>query len=270
MGAWGAHHARRTGLPQVRVSNLRELLCYVPRAMRGILALVLLVSGCENSKKAAIEEAQKQQEAEASKRGAVTAAKKITPPVAGEAKLPCDQVVHLEKYQAALEEKEPLSIKDVTAKKGDITSDCNLVRGGKKLTDAEQKKLLKDTGRLGILSGDVVCNFKLICSKFDDLERFKKRCAAAKERADESMGTFACVQVVPTGVHDVEVFKFFDEDTKCNIEVRGGPSNTDNNVIRTCAKVARDTIGPDQIKPGAPKLTPADAGSGSDSAGSGS
>lgn len=237
------------------------------RAMRGILALVLLATGCENSKQAAIEEVQKQQEAEASKRGAVTAAKKITPPVAGEAKLPCEQVINLEKYQTALEEKEPLAIKDVTPKKGDVTADCNLVRGGKKLTDAEQKKLLKDTGRLGILSGDVVCNLKLICSKFDDLERFKKRCALAKERNDESMGTYACVQVVPTGVHDVEVYKFFDEDTKCNLEVRGGPSNTDNNVIRTCAKIARDTIGPDQIvvKPGGGGDAPAGSGSGSGS-----
>jgi hypothetical protein len=235
--------------------------------MRAILAVLLIVTGCESGKQAAIEAAQKEQEAANAKRGEVTAAKKITPPVAGEAKLPCDQVINLEKFQTELAEKEPLSIKDGTPKKGDIAADCSLVRGGKKLTEAEQKKLLKDKGRLGILSGDVVCNIKLFCYTFEDPDRFKKRCAAMKERGDESMGSFACVQVVPTGVFDVEVYKFFDEDTKCVFEVRGGPSNTENDVIRNCSKIARDTIGPAQIAvtPGGAAATGSAAGSGSGS-----
>lgn len=222
-------------------------------AMRGIIASVLLIVACESSQKAAIDEARKAQEAEAAKKGTVTAAKKMTPPVAGEAKLPCDQVINLQEFQTKLEEKEPLTIRDATPKKGDIAASCDLVRGGKKLTDAEQQKLLKDKGRLGVIAGDVVCNVRALCYTFEDPERFRKRCAMMKERPDETMGTFACVQVVPQGVDDVEVFKFLDEDTKCVIEVRGGPSNVDNNLIRTCAKIARDTIGPAQIavKPGA-------------------
>ena len=32
------------------------------------------------------------------------------------------------------------------------------------------------------------------------------------------------------------------------LQVRGGPSLTDNELIQSCAKVARDAIGPAQIK----------------------
>ena len=61
------------------------------------------------------------------------------------------------------------------------------------------------------------------------------------------MGGYACVRVVPTGEADVKLYQFFDEDTKCVIQVRGGASQTDNGTILTCAKTARDKIGPDQI-----------------------
>ena len=234
--------------------------------MRPTLALVLLVVGCESGSKAAIQEAQKQAEAEQKLKGPVEPPKKMIPPVPGEAKLPCTQLINIAAFQSGLEEKEPLSVKDTTQPKGDVAASCDVVRGGKKLSEAEQQKLLKETGRLGILSGDVVCNIRLLCYTFESTERVKERCARMKENDNDTMGSYACVQIVPTGVHDVEVFKFFDEDTKCVFEVRGGPSNTDNNVIRSCAKIARDTIGPDQIKPGAaPATPPADSGSGSGS-----
>ena len=44
------------------------------------------------------------------------------------------------------------------------------------------------------------------------------------------------------------MFRFFDADTKCTFEVRGGASNQDNDITRNCAKTARDTIGPDKLK----------------------
>ena len=78
------------------------------------------------------------------------------------------------------------------------------------------------------------------------------------------MGSYACVQIVAQGADDVQVFRFFDDDTKCILRVGGGPSNVDNEQIKTCAKVARDTIGPAQIViTAAPAAPPAPAGSGS-------
>ena len=52
------------------------------------------------------------------------------------------------------------------------------------------------------------------------------------------------------GVDDVKGFRMFDDDTKCVLQVRGGPSNVDNDLIGKCAKYAHDLIGPDQIKTG--------------------
>jgi hypothetical protein len=68
--------------------------------------------------------------------------------------------------------------------------------------------------------------------------------------------------IVAQGADDVKRFRFFDDDTKCIIQVRGGPSNVDNDLIGKCAKAAHDLIGPDHIKvgaaPAAPSDTPAD------------
>jgi hypothetical protein len=61
------------------------------------------------------------------------------------------------------------------------------------------------------------------------------------------MGSFACVKIVAQGSADVKSFRFLDAETRCVIEVRGGPSMTDNDFIARCAKAARDLIGPAQI-----------------------
>jgi hypothetical protein len=64
--------------------------------------------------------------------------------------------------------------------------------------------------------------------------------------------------IVAQGADDVKRFRFFDDDTKCIIQVRGGPSNVDNDLIGKCAKAAHDLIGPDQIKVGAAPVAPTD------------
>ena len=66
--------------------------------------------------------------------------------------------------------------------------------------------------------------------------------------ADHSLGTFACLKVNAVGSDDVNVYRLLDEDTKCILEVRGGPSMVDNAVIAECAKAARDNIGLANIK----------------------
>ena len=87
------------------------------------------------------------------------------------------------------------------------------------------------------------------------------------ENDDETLGFYSCVLVVAQGEDDVKRFRFFDADTKCIFQVRGGPSNVDNDLIGKCAKTAYALIGPDQIKPGAPAATAPAEGS---AAGSGS
>jgi hypothetical protein len=218
------------------------------------LAVVVGLGACEKGEKAGREAAKEEDEAEQrAKAVAHEPAKVMRPPVAGQAKIPCSQLIDPAAFQQALGEKEPLTVKE----KGDPnpTSSCGLFRGGKRPGEAEQKEILKREGRLGVLPGDELCHVSAYCSTIETQERFKQRCT---DRADESMGSYACVQIIAQGADDVPLFKFFDADTKCLIHVGGGPSNVNGEMIRTCAKIARDTIGPAQIAVnGAPAPAPA-------------
>lgn len=197
-------------------------------------------SGLEAAKKAEQEELAKSQQ-----KGEV--AKKLTPPVAGRAHLSCDQVIDAAAFTTALGEKEPLTARDDTKTDGDAAAVCSLIRGGKKLSPAEQDALLKKQPRLGVLPGDPLCQVSLYCWTFEDDEHLRKKCEADKNKNDDSMGTYACVQVVATGQDDVNLYRFVDADTKCLIKVGPGGSNIDNEQIRKCAQTARDTIGLAQI-----------------------
>lgn len=188
--------------------------------------------------------------------------KTLKPPVSGDTKLDCAKLLDPAAFTTALGEKEPLTVADVGKNDKEAAAVCNLVRGGKQLTAAEQAALTKKEGKLGVLPGDPLCQVRLLCSTIEDADKYRKKCeqTAASDakrssmgpfagvKGDETMGTFACVQIVPTGAFDAQVFRFFDADTKCIFEVRGGASNQDNDITRNCAKTARDTIGPDKLK----------------------
>jgi hypothetical protein len=210
--------------------------------------LVLGLWSCGNSENAGAEEARRQAELEQkSKEAHGASAKRIATPVPGQAHVPCAQLIDLAAFQTALGEKEALMLKDVT-KSVDAAASCSVIRGGKRPTEAEQQAMLKKASRLGVLPGDELCNITAFCWSIEDPERFKATCKDRKDKDDDSMGSYACVHITPTGVNDVKMFQFFDEDTRCILQVRGGPSNVDNDIIQSCAKTARDTIGPAQIK----------------------
>jgi hypothetical protein len=147
-------------------------------------------------------------------------------------------------------ETEPLTVKDKQKDEPEAAASCALIRGGARPSATEQAALLKKNGRLGVIPGDPVCIVTAYCWTIEEPERFKKKCAQKKDADDESMGSYACRQLVMVGAFDVFVYSFFDADTKCIIKAQGGPSNTDNEVIRKCAIAARDGIGPAQIAVG--------------------
>ena len=218
--------------------------------MRWTVAIVLATFACGKGENAGMEEAKKQAEAEQKDKEAHgEVAKKITPPVPGMTKLPCSQVIDAAKFQEALGEMQPLTVVDAKAEKADpdAAASCQLMRGGKRPSDAEQKALIKQNGRLGVMAGDEICTISMYCWTIEDADRFKKRCADKKLKDDDSLGFYSCVQVVPLGEDDVNNYKFYDDDTKCVIGARGGPSNVDNALIGKCAKAAHDLIGPAQI-----------------------
>ena len=225
------------------------------RAQLSVLLIASAVStltACSSSEGAGAEAARQEAEAEAKKKAAQpSTAKKVSPPVAGRANLSCDQLIDLPGFTAALGEKEPLTVKDVTKSQAEATASCSLVRGGKRPTTAEQERMLKKSRRLGVLPGDELCGVTAYCWTVEDDERFKRRCKELGFQDDESLGFYACLQVVAQGADDVYSFRILDSDTKCVLQVRGGPSLIDNEVISTCAKAAADLVGPTQITPGA-------------------
>lgn len=228
------------------------------------LGLFACSKGANEGAEAAKQQAEKEQK---EKEAAGGVAKKITPPVAGRAKLDCANVIRADLFQQVLGEVEPVTVKP-SGSEPDAAASCSILRGGKRLSDAEQKAKLKKEGRLGVLAGDEICNVSTFCWTIEDPDRFKQKCHDLKEVDDDSLGFYSCVLVVAQGEDDVKRFRFFDSDTKCIFQVRGGPSNVDNDLIGKCAKTAYALIGPDQIKPGAPPATAPAEGSaaGSDSA----
>lgn len=227
--------------------------------MRGLFIVVAIgFVACGKGAKEGAEEARREAERiQKAKESSGGVARTIRPPVPGTAKIPCTQLLDVEKLGRAIGEHEPVTMKDLSKAEIDAAASCSIHRGGKRLSAKEQEALLKKQGRLGVLAGDELCNVTAYCSTIEEAEKFKEKCKVRKDKDDDSMGTYACVQVVAQGVDDVFVYRFFDEDTKCILQVRGGPSNVDNDVIRSCAKTARDMIGPAQIA-----VTPGDPGSG--------
>jgi hypothetical protein len=217
--------------------------------MRATISLLVFGLGaCGNGENAGVEEAKRQAEQEQkAKEAHAPPAKRLATPVPGQTRVPCTQLIDLAAFQTALGEKDPLALKDVT-KTVEAAASCSLIRGGKRPNEAAQQAMLKKVSRLGVLPGDELCNVTAFCWTIEDAERFKASCKQRKDSDDESLGSYACVHISAVGVNDVQSFQFFDEDTKCILQVRGGPSNVNNDIIRSCAKAARDTIGPEQIK----------------------
>jgi len=177
--------------------------------------------------------------------------------VPGEQHIPCEQLIDPTLFQTALGETEVLTVKDMTKQDAEAAASCSIVKGGVMLTAKEQEALAKKTNRrMGVLPGDDICNITAYCWTVENEENFKTRCKQKGHRDDMSMGNYACVQVVQQGADDVHVYRFFDADTKCILQARGGPSNVDNQKILACANTARDSIGPDRIKVDAVMPTP--------------
>jgi hypothetical protein len=223
--------------------------------MRNAIAMVagaaLALCACGKGENAGAEEAKRQADLEQKHKVETSGvAKKLTPPVPGQTTLPCSQVIDGPKFAQVLGETEPITVVDTKpeAHDKDAAASCSLMRGGKHASDSAQKSMIKQNGKLGVLPGDEICTVQLYCWTIEDADHVHKKCEADKQaKTDDSLGFDACVRINPQGVDDVKYFRFYDDDTKCLIGVRGGPSNVDNDLIGKCAKAAHDLIGPAQI-----------------------
>ena len=83
--------------------------------------------------------------------------KKIDPPVPGRQKLDCKALIDPTQFTQLLGETEPVSVVD-SKTEADAAAACSIIRGGKRLTEAQQKALLQSKGRPGAVTGDELGN----------------------------------------------------------------------------------------------------------------
>jgi len=227
------------------------------RTLAVVSLLLLSAAACGNAAEEGAKEAKREADLERAKQvSTIKASDRIKPPVAQGTRLRCDQLMDPPAYTEALGELDPLTVRDSTGTMIDSTASCSLIRGGARPDAKAQAALIKKNGRLGVIPGDELCNVTLYCWIVEDEAKFKSRCVPSasepKSPDADSTGGFACKDTRPQGEFDIDSFKFYDTDTKCVIGVRGGPSFTDNEKIAACARVARNTIGADNIKADSP------------------
>lgn len=218
-------------------------------AHRALPLMFFALTAC-NAEEKGRAAAQAQLEAARAARAQTAPIETIHPPVRGGKTIPCAQLIGdagLASLTTALSETVPLGMNEITEKDADATAVCSLVRGGTKPTIAQQEAYEKKHGRLGVLPGDEVCRITAYCGQINTENSVREWCSKMRFAEDEGLGFTACKQIVATGQWDIEAFRFFDSDTKCVLRVIGGPSVTDNETIRACAKTAQALITPASI-----------------------
>lgn len=215
-----------------------------------LLGLILGALGCGKTEPARGEQAKSQAESEQSVPAtpAASAAKKVSPPVPGGARLACANVIDAAKFTRALGEAAPVSVVD-SRQEPDAAASCSLIRGGRRPSEREQLAIKKRNGRVGVIPGDELLNISTFCWTIEEPDRFAAKCLEKKGTLDNALGFQACIFDNPTGQNDVHRYKFFDSDTKCILQVRAGPGLIDNRFIAKSAKAAYDLIGPEEIRP---------------------
>jgi len=109
-------------------------------------------------------------------------------------------------------------------------------------TDAQLRKFQREGMKLGVLPGDEYCTVTAYCSMATDVDRLKKKCEAEKDLGNDAVGEFACVHTTQRGTKEAYTYRVIDPDTKCMLEVMGGPSVTDEPLVQNCTRAALDDI----------------------------
>jgi len=171
---------------------------------------------------------------------------KIETPVAPGAKVQCADWIDLAKFKVALEQELDLALKDNSRSEADPTSICSIVKGGEPPSEAEQAKAFeKENMKIGVVGGDEYCLAHLFCGYVATAEDMKRKCEAdpASEMTDID-GLPACVHRTQRAAKWAYLYTVIDPDTNCGLEVQGGPSVTDEELVRTCTVTTLDSLTP--------------------------
>lgn len=140
-------------------------------------------------------------------------------------------------------------VRDRGKSNSEATAVCALIRAGEPpKTDMELETLAEKYQKLGVLPGDEYCTVTAYCSLATDTERFKEKCEKDGRRVGVIDGQVACVRETQRGVEYAYTYRVIDPDTKCVLEVMGGPSVTDEALVQGCTSAALTTISTDNLK----------------------
>ncbi len=140
-------------------------------------------------------------------------------------------------------------VKDRSSSNSAASAVCAFMKAGEPPTDnAQLKAYVKNAAKLGVLPGDEYCMITAYCSFATDLDQFKKKCEADGDTINNNnVGVSACVHQSQRAAEWAYTYKIIEPDTKCVIEVMGGPSVTDEELVQKCTRAAIETINMESV-----------------------
>jgi hypothetical protein len=170
----------------------------------------------------------------------------VTTPVPYGKKVPCQTLLDAAKLGASLGKQ--VNIVDGQPD-GDAAAVCAVKLVGAPPTAAQQKRMFEKNDKvLGVLPGDELCQITAYCWYPVDKAEQQKNCESRGEATSTEIGELTCIKSIEAGENYRYVVATIDPDTRCRFVVNGGPSVTDEATVKSCAKAAVDTIGPDNLK----------------------
>lgn len=146
-------------------------------------------------------------------------------------------------------------VKDRGKSNHSVSAVCAFMRGGEPpKNDSQLRKMKQENMKLGVLPGDEYCTVSINCTLATDESDFKDKCEAdAKRESDRgsrtqyvgnnAIGQFSCVRKTDRPPSDwAYTYKTIDPDTRCLVEVMGGPSVTDEELVQHCTLAAVQSI----------------------------
>ncbi|HEU5057660.1 MAG TPA: hypothetical protein VFU21_14095 [Kofleriaceae bacterium] len=153
-------------------------------------------------------------------------------------------------------------MKDKSLSNKESTTSCAFHRGGTPpKDDAQLRKFEKEGMKLGVLPGDEYCLVTVYCSiPAGTPEDFKATCEKRGDSLNtDAVGQPACVHQSQRGTLYAYTYKLTHPATKCLLEVMGGPSVTDENLVQNCTRAAIEDLTPGELSSAGPPPPPSAA-----------
>lgn len=193
---------------------------------------VALASGCSNRESSTNKPAPAPP-----KKSDPSAWKAIETPVPVGQKLPCTQVMALDKIGAAVGYK--LEVVDQSSHDPEATSVCRL-------------NTVKAPGRHEKgqpTPGDELATVSLECWDVWNVPEIKTKCLERGEDTGTDVGDVTCVRKVKAGEFQRFIVTTLEPDTRCKVVVNAGPSNYDLALTKATARALLDTIDKETLRP---------------------